>query len=401
LVKIPGTETSQKIDKLTDVVQLNKELSLYFHFPFCKRKCYYCDFNSFSGLDHLMPDYIKALIAEIQFYLPQPSKIIKSVYFGGGTPSYFPVGALIEILKFVTTHFLVPGKAELTVEINPGTIDIEGLIHLQEAGFNRLSIGLQVIQNDLLRKIGRVHSAQEFFDIFELARETGFQNIGVDLIFGLPGQKMEQWQNTLHAVTELDPEHISAYCLQLEPGTPMYQQVAKQEIYLPKEEEVIEMMEFTMVYLQERGYEQYEISNYAKPGFSSVHNLGYWMGHDYLGFGAGATSTRLGQRWVNVNDPKVYIENLKKGLSVVDKRESIDKHIAAVEAVMLGLRLRTGINLRHFHDKYGIDLIAKTKENLEPLMEVNLIENNDGYLRLTYKGILTGNKITAKLVENL
>ncbi len=380
---------------------MNKELSLYVHFPFCKRKCYYFDFNSRDGLEHLMPDYIKALISEIQFYLPQPSMFIKSIYFGGGTPSYFPAGSLIEILRFVTTHFLVPGKAEITVEINPGTIDIDGLINLQEAGFNRLSIGLQSVQNDLLRKIGRIHSAQDFFNIFELARETGFQNIGVDLIFGLPGQKLEQWQNTLLAVTKLDPEHISAYCLQLEPGTIMYRQVAKQEIHLPSEEEIVEMMEFTMVYLQERGYEQYEISNYAKPGYNSVHNLVYWTGHDYLGFGAGATSTRLGRRWVNVKDPDVYIGNLKKGIPVVDKRESIDNHTAAVEAVMLGLRLRKGINLRHFHDKYGIDLITRTKENLELLMETNLIENNDGNLRLTYKGIPISNKIIAKLVETL
>ncbi len=380
---------------------MSKELSLYFHFPFCKRKCYYCDFNSFSGFDQLMPDYIHALLAEIKFYLPQSGKMIKSIYFGGGTPSYFPVNSLIEILKFVTTHFLVPGKAEITLEANPGTINVEDLIQLQEAGFNRLSIGLQATQNDLLRRIGRIHSAQEFYDIFELARETGFQNIGVDLIFGLPGQKLEHWQNTLHSVTEVGPEHISAYCLQLEPGTRLHHQVSLKEVSLPPEEEVVEMMEFTMVYLQERGYEQYEISNYAKTGYKSVHNLGYWLGHDYLGLGAGAASTRLGQRWANIKDPKDYIENLKKGISVVAERESIDKHTAMIEAVMLGLRLRSGINLQRFYDKYAVDLILKTQKDLESLLNADLIEINDGTLRLTYKGILTSNKIIATLIANL
>ncbi len=380
---------------------MSKELSLYFHFPFCKRKCFYCDFTSFSGFDQIMPAYIEALLSEVQFYLPQPSKIIKSVYFGGGTPSYFPVESLAEILKYVTTRFLVPKKAEITIEVNPGTIDIEGLINLYEAGFNRLSIGLQAIQNDLLKKIGRIHSAQEFFDIFELARETGFRNIGVDLIFGLPGQTFRQWQDTLQTVVELDPEHISAYCLQLEPGTVLHQKVTRKEMHLPSEETVAEMMEFTMSYLLDSGYEQYEISNYAKPGCYSVHNLGYWMGHDYLGFGAGATSTRLGQRWVNVKDPQIYIEKLINGKSVVAERENIDKHTAAIEAIMLGLRLHSGINLNHMRDKYGIDLLANLSHNLNKLSEANLVEIDKDNFRLTNKGILTSNLVIANVIDGM
>ena len=380
---------------------MSKELSLYFHFPFCKRKCYYCDFSSFSGFDQLMPDYIKALLTEIKFYLPQPSKIIKSIYFGGGTPSYFPVESLIEILKFVTTHFLVPAKAEVTVELNPGTVNIEYLIHLHEAGFNRLSIGLQATQNDLLRKIGRIHSAHEFFNLYELARETGFNNIGVDLIFGLPGQTISQWQDTLQTVIDLGPEHISTYNLQLEPNTSLFQQVARNEIQLPNEEIVAQMMELTISLLNENGYEQYEISNFAKPGYSSVHNNNYWVGNDYLGFGAGATSTRLGQRWMNIKDPQIYITNLEKGHSVVDQREIIDQHTAGIEAVMLGLRLRSGVNLRGLHEKFGIDLIDKSKNNLDMLFNANLLELNKGYLRLTNQGILTSNIIIAKLTESI
>jgi oxygen-independent coproporphyrinogen-3 oxidase len=384
-----------------DVVTLGKELSLYFHFPFCKRKCLYCDFTSFSGFDQIMPAYVDALLSEVQFYLPQPSKIIKSIYFGGGTPSYFPVESLTGILKYTTTHFLVPKKAEITIEINPGTIDVEGLINLHEAGFNRLSIGLQAIQNDLLKKIGRIHSAQEFLDIFELARETGFRNIGVDLIFGLPGQTLRQWQDTLQTIVELSPEHISAYGLQLEPGTVLHQQVTRKEMHLPPEETVAEMMEYTMSYLQESGYEQYEISNFAKPGYRSIHNLGYWMGHDYLGFGAGASSTRLGQRWVNVKDPRVYIEKLTNGKSVVAERENIDKHTAAIEAIMLGLRLNSGINLQDMREKYGIDLRANLGHNLNKLSEANLIEISDDNFRLTNKGILTSNLVIANVIDGM
>jgi oxygen-independent coproporphyrinogen-3 oxidase len=380
---------------------LSKELSLYFHFPFCKRKCFYCDFNSFSGFDQIMPSYVKALLSEVQFYLPQPSKIIKSIYFGGGTPSYFPVESLATILQFTITHFLVPKKAEITVEINPGTLDVEGLIHLHEAGFNRLSIGLQAIQNDLLKKIGRIHSAQEFFDIYELARETGFHNIGVDLIFGLPGQTLRQWQETLQTVVELNPEHISAYSLQLEPGTFLHQQVTRKEMHLPPEETVADMMEYTMSYLHESGYNQYEISNYAKPGFESIHNLGYWLGHDYLGFGAGASSTRLGQRWVNVKDPHIYIEKLLSGKSVVAERENIDKQTAAVEAIMLGLRLHSGIDLQNMREKYGIDLRANLGHNLDKLSEANLIEIDNNNFRLTNKGILTSNLVIANVIDSM
>lgn len=380
---------------------MSKELSLYFHFPFCKHKCFYCDFTSFSGFDQIMPGYITALESEIQFYLPQPSKIIKSVYFGGGTPSYFPAESLTRILKFVTTHFLVPKKAEITIEVNPGTIDVEGLIHLYDAGFNRLSIGLQAIQNDLLKKIGRIHSVQEFLDIFGLAREIGFRNIGVDLIFGLPGQTFRQWQDTLQTVVELKPEHISAYSLQLEPGTILHQQVARKEIHLPSEETVAEMMEFTMSFLLKSGFEQYEISNYAKPGFRSIHNLGYWMGHDYLGFGAGASSTRLGQRWVNVKDPQIYIEKLLNGKSVVAERENIDKQTAAVEAIMLGLRLNSGIDLQNMREKYGIDLLANLGRDLAKLSEAKLIEIDNEHFRLTDKGILTSNLVIANVIDSM
>ena len=380
---------------------MSKELSLYFHFPFCKRKCFYCDFNSFSGFDQIMPAYVGALLSEIKFYLPQPSKIIKSVYFGGGTPSYFPVEYLTEILKFITKHFLVPKKAEITIEVNPGTVDVEGLIHLLEAGFNRMSIGLQAVQNDLLQKIGRIHSAQEFYDIFELARETGFRNIGVDLIFGLPGQTLRQWQDTLQTVIGLGPEHISAYGLQLEPGTVLYQQVVRKEVHVPSDEIVAEMMEFTMSYLQEHSYEQYEISNFAKPGYQSIHNLGYWMGSDYLGLGAGASSTRLGQRWVNIKDPRLYIEKLMNGKSVVAERENIDKNTAAIESIMLGLRLHSGINLRQMREKYGINLITNLSDNLDKLSEANLVEVANDHLRLTSKGILTSNLVIANVIDGI
>jgi oxygen-independent coproporphyrinogen-3 oxidase len=193
---------------LREWFKIEPELSLYLHFPFCKRKCSYCDFNSFSGLDELIPDYIEALISEMNLFLPE-QRLIRSVYFGGGTPSYLPSKSLIYLLQFIKEHFFVNTQTEVTIEANPGTIDFEDLILLYEAGFNRLSLGLQATQDDLLRSIGRIHSWQDFLTIYRQAREVGFANIGIDLICGLPGQSTLAWRETLQKVVELKPEHIS------------------------------------------------------------------------------------------------------------------------------------------------------------------------------------------------
>jgi oxygen-independent coproporphyrinogen-3 oxidase len=379
---------------------LQKIQALYLHFPFCKQKCYYCDFNSYSGLDSLIPAYVKALWAEIERYLPQTAPIT-SVYFGGGTPSCLPAKLLSATLGHLKKHFLITRQTEITIEINPGTAGIEKLLELQDAGFNRLSIGLQASQDELLHTIGRIHNWDDFVTCYQMAREVGFANISVDLIFGLPRQTEVQWRETLQKVVGLNPEHLSAYCLQLESGTMLHSMVEKQMLVLPEEDIVAAMMELTMKYLKAAGYEHYEISNYAKPGRRSAHNLSYWRSRDYLGFGAGAYSTVYEERWYNVKEPQVYIERIQNGQSAVAEREQLNRRTAAVEALMLGLRIREGINLKQYSDLHEIDLMKKARSELARLFTENLIDKQGDYLFLTDKGLLLGNYVISQLMRAL
>jgi oxygen-independent coproporphyrinogen-3 oxidase len=347
-----------------------------------------------------MPEYANALVSEMKHFLPQ-ERLIKSVYFGGGTPSYFTPELLSNLIHFIKEHFFVTTTTEMTIEANPGTVNVDNLILLYEAGFNRLSIGLQATQDDLLQVIGRIHSWQDFLTIYEQAREIGFDNIGVDLIFGLPGQSISKWQDTLERVMALRPEHISAYGLQLEPQTRLAELVAEGSLKLPPEDEVVAMMQLTMDFLRESGYEHYEISNYARPEFRSIHNVGYWSGREYLGFGAGASSTYHQDRWSNLSDPLQYIQALKSGASVVASRETINTAIAITEAIMLGLRMRSGINLEQFKKFFQIDLQIKAGSEMERLMKQDLLVMKDGNLTLTDQGVLISNYVIASMLANL
>ena len=379
---------------------MEKQLSIYLHFPFCKRKCYYCDFNSASGQEGLVPDYVEALISEMQSYLPQ-RRHLSSIYFGGGTPSYLPVEELVKVMNYIKAHFLISTQTEITLELNPGTIGVEDLIFLKEAGFNRLSIGLQAAQDRLLESIGRIHTWSEFNEVFELSREIGFTNLGVDLIFGLPDQSLADWEETLRKVVALNPEHISAYGLQLESGTKLAELVSDGILKLPTEDEVVAMMRLAMGYLPSQGYEQYEISNYARSGFSSVHNLGYWCGRDYLGFGSGAYSTIYGERRANLKDAQEYISLLKDNNSVVATRENIGPDIAVVENVMLGLRLRSGINSEKLKTKYGVDLLTLAADEIHRFEADGLLRVRDGRMILTDDGILLSNRVIGDLIAKL
>jgi oxygen-independent coproporphyrinogen III oxidase len=376
------------------------ELSLYLHLPFCKHKCYYCDFNSFSGKDELMPDYADALISEMQSFLPQ-SPLIKSVYFGGGTPSYFSTELLVHLIQFIKEHFFINAFTEVTIEANPGTVHFKDLIRFHEAGFNRLSLGLQATQDQLLQVIGRIHTWQDFLTSYKQARESGYTNIGVDLIFGLPGQTIEAWQDSLERVTALKPEHISAYGLQLEPRTKLAALVEHGSLKLPSEDDVCAMMQRTMDYLRDNGYEHYEISNFAKPGFHSIHNTGYWSGRNYLGFGAGASSTYHQDRWVNITDPGAYIQVQKNRISAVASLEVIDHTIAITEAVMLGLRMRKGIDLAQFQASFQIALADQAADELARLTKQELLRVQDGRLLLTDRGVLLSNYVIASLLAKL
>jgi oxygen-independent coproporphyrinogen-3 oxidase len=379
---------------------MKSELSLYLHFPFCKQKCFYCNFNSYSGLEPLIPLYIGALMREMEECLPQRRRI-SSVYFGGGTPSYIPAKLLQKLMLYIKAAFLITGKTEITVEANPGSVKIEDLILLREAGFNRISIGLQAVQNRLLKTIGRMHTWDGFLGSYDLAREAGFTNVGVDLIFGLPGQTIDYWRESLEKVTALRPEHISAYGLQLEEGTPLAEMVAAGSINLPTEDESVEMMRLAMSFLPEQGYEHYEIANYARHGYQSIHNLGYWGGRDYLGFGAGATSTVYEERRTNEKDPRRYIEMMQAGEPPTAVSEMLDKRTRLVEEIMLGLRLRKGINLAYLAAKYGTETVAKLDPEIGRLYGEGMLAGAPGQLVLAERAIPVSNQVIGRLMATV
>ncbi len=381
-------------------MNLEKQLSLYVHLPFCIQKCFYCDFNSYGDCSELIPEYCRALLIEIERFLPQPFTI-PTIYFGGGTPSVVPSDRLASLLLFLTRHFTVAREAEITIEINPGTVTPNDLLTLRAAGFNRLSIGLQAVQNRLLTRIGRIHTWEAFIEVYHQARMTGFTNINVDLISGLPGQSLGDWQSSLTEVTALQPEHISAYSLQVEPGTPIAAMIETGKQQLPDEDEVVAMLQMTLDFLRRNGYEHYEISNYARKGFRSRHNLGYWLGRDYLGFGAGASSTYQHQRWVNREQPHEYIQNLQAGSAIIADFETINPTQQITETLMLGLRMRDGIDLTKFATETGCDLQSQASTELQRLGQANLVTVVDNRLRLTDQGVFVSNLVIAEILKTL
>lgn len=378
---------------------LGNEFGIYVHFPFCKKKCDYCDFNSYAGLDSLMSAYTVALIKEIERYLPQ-SRSVRTIYCGGGTPSYFITEFLIYILNYIREHFFLSrDQIETTLEINPGTINLQSLVELRNAGVNRLSIGLQATQDELLKRIGRIHTWDDFCFTYHLARDVGFNNIGLDLIFGLPGQTLTEWKETLAKVVNLSPNHISAYALQVESGTKLAAKVEAGEFILPSEDEVAAMMAYTMETLPLAGYEHYEISNYAKPGFRSEHNLNYWLGRDYLGFGAGAFSTFQGKRYCNLHHPQEYINALKYDQSLIVESEIIDEQLALKERLMLGLRLADGVNLNEFRRSLVPTSFGRLEREIDELVNLGLIRRFDNTIQLTTNAMMISNSIISRLLS--
>ncbi len=349
-------------------------------------------------MENLIVPYVKALKTEIEIYLPE-ERLVRSIYFGGGTPSYLSVNLLAELLNFIKERFRLSLDIEITVEINPGTIKGPELLLLKSIGFNRLSIGLQAFQDILLKSIGRIHSWVDFLNVFEAGRTAGFDNLGIDIIFGLPGQNLQDWKETLERVTSLKPEHISAYGLQLEPGTKLATAVEHGLVDLPTDDEVADMMSMAMGYLPEKGYQQYEISNYARSGFQSVHNLSYWRSNDYLGFGAGAYSTINNERWVNIDEPWNYIDAVNRNGSIIKEKEKLDFKTRAIEALMLGLRLREGINLLEYKTEYGIDLTISP--HINELLDQKLLVINGPYLALTDTGIMLSNSVISSLLVDI
>ena len=408
-----------------------KELELYLHIPFCERKCAYCDFLSAPADLPVRISYIKKLQEEIAYYGAQYGEYqVSSIFFGGGTPTILEGYQLAAILETVKEHFNITTDAEITVECNPGTLTAGKAEKLVQAGFDRLSMGLQSADDRELQLLGRIHNFAQFLESYDLARKAGFRNINVDLMSALPGQTLKSWQDTLQKVTALRPEHISAYSLIIEEGTPFYERFAEDERIreegghprlLPEEDVERQMYELTETFLHTKGYERYEISNYAKPGYECRHNCGYWTRKDYLGLGLGASSLVEHQRFQNTSDLKTYLEQEyspqcegqderiaetiqlqeETGLTQTGHHihiETLDKKSEMEEFMFLGLRLMAGISRQQFEKKFQVTLNSVYGEVLRKLKGEQLIEEVAGYVRLTEHGIDVSNYVLAEFL---
>ena len=376
---------------------MEKYLGIYFHIPFCAKKCSYCDFYSLAGASGQMARYQKALLAHIQEAAPQlGSYYIDTVYFGGGTPSFYGASRLIELLDALKKHGRLLVESEITAEVNPDSITPQDLIRLRRAGFNRLSIGIQSTHDDTLKKIGRVHDYAAAENAVKNARAAGFGNVSIDLIYGLPGQTMELWAEDLSRVAALKPDHISCYGLKLAEGTEMY--VLKDSPFLPDDDVQADMYLYTVEYLARQGFIQYEISNFAKKDRESRHNIKYWTGQEYLGFGAAAHSFVGRSRFSNVPDVTAYCQAIEDGTALIDQIETIDALGLAGEYLMLGLRTTRGISEDEYRHIYPSDF-SRIEEHLKTFENYGWAVNPNGRWRLTPKGFLISNVLIGQILD--
>ena len=371
-------------------------LGLYIHIPFCKAKCAYCDFYSLAHSEEKMDAYMAALLRHLEEVAPRAAGMqVDTVYFGGGTPSYLGAARLCRILQTVLRRYDVARDAEITLEANPDSAgDWKELRKLRRAGFNRLSLGVQSTDDALLRRIGRVHTYEQVQQAVMAARKAKFTNLSLDLIYGLPGQTMEDWQRTLADAVALGPEHLSCYGLKLEEGTPLWQQ--RQTLTLPDDDAQADMYLYTVAALGEMGYEQYEISNFAKSGKESRHNLKYWRMEEYAGFGPGAHSDFGGVRYGYVRDIDSYIA----GRLVLSESETDSTLARDYEYVMLSLRTAAGIDRQTFEKRYR-QRFQPMETLFEQYEKAGLASRTEGGWRLTPRGFLVSNSIITALQEAL
>jgi len=371
------------------------KIGLYIHLPYCRSKCPYCDFNSYplkekDDLKH----YLKALYEEINIYADQLKNVVlKSIYFGGGTPTLLSGVSIFNLLDTCIRRFKTEKFMEVTIEANPGTIDRKKLKILHEAGVNRLSLGGQSLNNHLLKKIGRIHSAEDVIDITFNARASGFKNINMDIMYALPGQTLEELQVTLRKTIDLKPEHISLYGLTLSPGTQFYIDNQNNLLDLPSEDTEFNMFEWSIDYLKKQGYEHYEISNFALEGKRSVHNQIYWKNQQYLGVGAGAFSYIRGYRYSNTKNPTDYIKRLSCGDLPREAGEKLSLKKKMAETVILWLRTRDGVNISNFYQRFKIDVHQPFGTQINKLKDMRLLEGNKSFFRLSKKGIFLANQV--------
>lgn len=374
---------------------MKKELELYIHIPFCVRKCAYCDFLSGPSDDATIQNYVEALCKEVSVNAEFAKEyVVTTIFLGGGTPSILSGEQMTNIFDVVKNVFEVAKDAEITTEANPGTVSKEKLEAYKACGINRISFGLQSANNEDLKLLGRIHTYEEFLESYQLARESGFDNINVDLISAIPKQSLVMWEESLQKIIALNPEHISAYSLIIEEGTPfakLYGEGSEGEKSLPSEEEEREIYKRTEELLNAAGYHRYEISNYAKPERECKHNLGYWERKEYLGLGLGASSLVDNRRFHNTENMRDYLQQ-SYDLQVIRLDEEIlDETAQLEEYVFLGMRKMEGILLNE-------KLIQCYSDNIERMKKQGLVELQDGYLKLTKEGIDVSNYVFAEIL---
>lgn len=378
-----------------------KQAGLYIHIPFCRQKCFYCDFPSFAGKEEVFAEYTDVLCRELEEGAEELAGYeIKSVFVGGGTPTVLPMEFMERIMEKVFTCYEIQPDAEITTEANPGTLDEAVCRRLRSMGFNRLSMGLQAWQDELLLRLGRIHDRAQFLENLDNARKAGFDNINADLMFALPGQTLAQWEETLDAVIGLGLEHISAYSLIIEEGTPFYEWCEK-GIYQEADEETDRAM-YAMAQkkLVGGGYHQYEISNFAKKGKESRHNKIYWMDEEYRGFGMGAHSYWQGRRFHNPGTLEKYLRKVERGEILREEVEVLSLEEEMSEFMFLGLRMTRGIEKERFLRRFGKNVEEIYGEKIRKLQEKGLLEEKEGWLRLTGRGIDVSNHVFVEFLPD-
>ena len=388
-----------------------KSLAIYIHIPFCYIKCPYCDFNTYSQIENLFNSYTIALLKEIELWSkPLANSQIQSVFFGGGTPSYLPIKSIKSLMNCIFSSFNLSNNAEITFECNPDDLTSRKLNCLLENDVNRLSIGVQSFNNKLLKILGRNHSATKAQNAIKRSLMSGFTNVNIDLMYGLPTQTINDWIETIDISLNTNPQHISMYCLTLEKGTPMNEWVKSKKLVNPNPDLAAEMYSIAQQKVKLHKFKQYEISNWAQSQKKSTHNINYWMNGYYIGIGAGAHSHLPEKRFWNINSPKQYTNLLTNNQvkpnidllpPVIDKSEYISKELEMAETMILGLRLLEGIDAYKFESRFKSNPLIKYSSTISDLVNLNLIYIENHQIKLTNQGLLLGNEVFSRILENV
>ncbi len=375
--------------------------AFYIHIPFCRSKCLYCSFTSYPGKENLHSEYIEALKSEISSFaenFTNKEQKLRTVFIGGGTPTSISPDLLCGLLEYIPVHFDVDEGAEISVEANPGTVDLAYLKRLREAGVNRLSFGVQSFLDTELEVIGRTHLGKEAVDAVRMAQDAGFRNINIDLMYGLPNQTGKTWEESLSTALDLDVEHLSLYQLTIEEGTPYSTLIETGRLALPLEAEVLKMDKITKALCGKFGFNQYEISNFCKESYECTHNINYWQNNEYLAAGVAAVSFVGGVREKRVSGVGEYISLSCKGMSVISEKEQLGLEESFRESVIMGLRMTKGVSRQRLLKRYSLDVEEHYGRILTDLVSQGFVELSRTHLQISAKGWPLSNQIMARLV---